>query len=100
MNLRPFKRLNNRPDELFEIMVISAELFRGELTEFNCLWNEFNKLVRLKELDYNLQELENFTGQIQKENYPPKSHSKTYKEIHQPAYRVVVKKIIKQLTLV
>lgn len=80
---------------LNEAFVSTANAHKGTLSAF------LEKLEILKSLTaqgvfvFKKEELQSYLQEYSKAGYPPVSHSQTYKDLYNPAYRVVRKNFIK-----
>ena len=80
---------------LNEAFVSTANAHKGTLSAF------LEKLEILKSLTaqgmfvFEKEELQSYLQEYSKAGYPPVSHSQTYKDLYNPAYRVVRKNFIK-----
>ena len=78
-------------EKLGRWFIASAESWGGRMDSF------LGKLEVLKELTdqgifgFDRQELESYLQEYEKAGYPPVSHSQGYRQMYEPAYRVVAK---------
>lgn len=96
INLRPFKKAGYSVDTLFDIMVRSANAPSRPMKDFVAIWQRFKDAVKKGFISFDIRGLERFDQKIVKENYPVIHHSADYKNANKPAYRVVVKNLVKK----
>ncbi|HDP97571.1 MAG TPA: hypothetical protein ENN22_00095 [bacterium] len=96
LNLRPYKAAGGGVDELFQVMLLSAQQTTGDINRFLKIWREFSLLVTEKKLNFAVDQLTDFNRQIQDTNYPPMHHSLAYRLANRPAYRVLLRRIAEE----
>ena len=85
--------------EINDIFVSSSNKVKGSMNSF------LNKIELVKQLTINnffiftYEELDEYLNKYKKNNYPIVSHSKTYKDNYDPAYRVVIKDYLNQIKI-
>lgn len=93
VNLRVYKKTGGQIESLFAIMKTSADQFRINLNMLGCYWNIAGELAGTDQIPLLFSDLTNFWRGIEERGFPEISHSDQYEEIHEPAYRVVMKSL-------
>ncbi|MDW7680392.1 MAG: hypothetical protein SCK70_07485 [bacterium] len=89
LNLRPYKAAAGSVDELFQVMMLSAQETSGDINHLLKIWGQFSLLVSEKKLNFDVKQLIDFNMQLREANFPPMHHSSTYRLANRPAYRVL-----------
>jgi len=97
VNLKSFKRLGLSLEELFEVILKSAERISADRERFERVWKRFIELVKAGKLDFDYERLREFDGVVGAGGYPPVHHSRAYAKDNKPAYRVVHKKAYQEI---
>jgi hypothetical protein len=97
VNLRPYLRLGLKLEALFEAMKSSANV-KGDESEFFELWSRFKDLVKKNVFDFDWKEIEEIDKFMEMEGVKPRHHSEKYREAYYPAYRVILKSTLPQLS--
>ncbi len=91
----PVYREKGSADSLFEMLLETAKQITPDKKRLMYYWVELGSLIENKNF-------ENFTPNHWKElnkilsenDFPPLSHSYTYKELYKPSYRIVLKGLV------
>ncbi len=94
LNLRPFKYSGLDKYLLLEVMVLSANKTNGNLTQFLDRWELLRDAVQVKNTFFTIREFSEFDAKVHELGYPVMHHSKTYRLLNKPAYRVLNKSIL------
>ncbi|MDD4504425.1 MAG: hypothetical protein PHS15_06320 [Clostridiaceae bacterium] len=69
--------------------ISTANSFIGSIQSFEEKLEVFKQCCKDKSLPYQLGEVEAYLNDYQRQGYPPVSHSKNYRTLYSPAYRIV-----------
>lgn len=94
LNLRPFKYDGLDKDQLFKVMVLSAKEVNGFLSDFLEQWGLLKDAVQVKKSLFSSSEFSEFDAKVHELGYPVMHHSKMYRLLNKPAYRVLHKRIL------
>lgn len=90
LNLRPYKAAGGSLETLNAACLETARRPWGTQVELQQAWEAFVDSCRAGSWpNWTLQEVETFTSLLQENNFPPAHHSDRYRELYQPAYRLV-----------
>ena len=68
----------------------TANLFRGNLEDLKTAWNTFQRLCHSHRIQkFKLDEVDQFSRQIEKNKFLPMHHSDIYQQTYKPAYRLI-----------
>ena len=67
----------------------TANSYSGSIQSFEEKLKVFKQCCKDKALPYQLGEVEAYLNDYQRQGYPPVSHSKNYRALYSPAYRIV-----------
>lgn len=91
----PVYRNHGNADLLFEILLETAKQITPDKKRLMRCWFELGSLIENKNFDNFTQnqwkELNKILGE---KDFPPLSHSKTYKNLYKPSYRIVLKELV------
>ena len=88
--LRPFMRANLSLDQLFDVMIKSAQR-QGDPELFKMYWSNFLEMVDSGVLSFDPMKLGALKENIKREGIKPRHHTEPYRDAYYPAYRVVWK---------
>ena len=94
LNLRPFKYGDLDKNQLFEVIVLSAKETNGLMSDFMEQWESLRDAVQVKKRFFSSREFSEFDVKVHELGYPVMHHSKTYRLLNKPAYRVLHKRIL------
>ena len=90
LNLRPYRALNGDKHRLFVAFMQSAGQFKPDQTLFQAAWHYLRQQIGVKPIgSLTTAEWEQLDSEVAPLGYPAISHSDTYRQAHQPAYRVL-----------
>lgn len=90
LNLRPFKAAGGSLEGLTAACLETACRPWGTQDELQQAWTCFVDFCKAGSWpSLTLQELETFTSLLRENNFPPVHHSERYRELYQPAYRLL-----------
>ncbi|MBN1450405.1 MAG: hypothetical protein JW963_05260 [Anaerolineales bacterium] len=90
LNLRPFKAAGGSLEVLTAACLETARRPWGTQDELQQAWACFVDFCKAGSWpSLALQELETFTPLLRENNFPPVHHSERYRELYQPAYRLL-----------
>ena len=100
VNLAAMSEHYMTPEQLNRAFVKSANSVCGSVESFEEKLKIAYRIVKEKNklLSFSADALRHCLEEYSKVGYPPVSHSKTYKEIYAPAYRVVLNVILEEIT--
>lgn len=93
VNLRLYRKTGGTPEALLSLFEISAGKFRRDEQRLNAYFQACIDAADRDELPFGKQELEDLYIEMGRQGFPPKHHSKAYREHHKPAYRIVLKSV-------
>lgn len=88
VNLRPFLRMNLSIDDLFRVMIASADV-EGDDKKFIELWSVFVGLVKTGDIPMELEKITEIQDSIDVKGITPMHHTEPYRQAYYPAYRIV-----------
>lgn len=97
INLRPYIKSGYNPKLLLSAFIKTANTFRGStelLEEYIII---VKKMIKKKELPFNLSKANIFFNKMKHLKYPAVHHSETYEKNYQPAYRVISSEYLQSL---
>ena len=97
INLRPFKRLGLKTEQLWRTMVVSSRLYPKIDEKFIHSWKLCLKLCEERALSFDIDKVRLFEDQMKSNNYRSAHHSNNYMDTYKPAYRVVMSSEFKKL---
>lgn len=89
IHLRPFIAEGGDPVKLLDAFIQTAKEFRGDTQILRKYWNIATSMKY-----YSSNEMDDFIGSMQTQNYPAVHHSSKYESFYRPSYRVVWQKFI------
>jgi hypothetical protein len=92
VNLRLYRKTGGTPEDLFDLFKTSSARFKKDEERLNAYFNICLEAAGKRELPFDRQDLEDLYIEMGRQNFPPKHHSKIYREVHKPAYRIVSKR--------
>lgn len=69
--------------------ISTADSFAGSIQSFEEKLEVFKQCCKDKSLPYPIEEVKAYLNDYQRQGYPPVSHSKIYRILYSPAYRIV-----------
>lgn len=85
---------------LNQLFVLSAKLTKGSLASFVEKLEELKEASKNGQIALNYKNLCQEINQYEQQNYPAISHSKKYRQLYQPHYRVINKQIYQYFEIV
>lgn len=92
VNLRPFKEEGGTPEQILRLFERSLKSFRPDETRLSLYWNAVMDMVDTVEVSFTKKALHEFWEAMKENGFPPVRHSKAYRKLYQPAYRLVLLK--------
>ena len=83
-------------ESLCEIFIKSSKEVKGSIDSFKSKINTINELIDLKKIPLNKDVFNLYLNEYSKNNYPMVSHSQKYRELYHPAYRIILRKYLKE----
>jgi len=93
LNLRPYKDKNGTSDLLLSAMVDTSETFSPQPDKFKELCSELLDLTKSKVLPFTQKSVKEFLPKLDDANFSPIHHTKEFKDLYRPAYRVIKRSI-------
>ena len=75
-------------------MEATADRFQGSEETLVRYWGYLEELAETDEIPFATDELVGFFSNLQDQGYPGVHHSETYRELYEPAYRVVLRQLV------
>lgn len=95
VNLRPYVRAGGDPELLSDAFVLTAERFKGDSLALDRFCMRVVELTREDALPFSPSELEGRFAELKQQGYPAVHHSNEYADAYRPAYRVVLRELLK-----
>jgi hypothetical protein len=92
INLRPFLKSGENPDDLLRAFILTANDHRGSKDSLIKYLNTAKELIKRKEIFVDESMFTALVNEMEKSGYPAIHHSANYAKVYKPAYRVVSKK--------
>jgi len=93
VNLRVYRKTGGTIQNLFEIMKTTADQFQENSDLLDHYWKVTAQLAEDGQIPFSKSDLMRFWYEMKEQNFPELSHSDKYQEVHEPAYRVVMKSL-------
>lgn len=90
VNLRPWLKEGHNLQLLYDSMILSK--VEGSYKVFIEIWDEFVSLVKMKKIDFNMNEVIVINNELNREKPQTKHHTEVYRKYYKPAYRVLLRK--------
>ncbi len=91
----PIYREKGSVDALFEMMLETAKQITPDKKRLMSCWFELGSLIEDKNFEnFTPNEWRELNKILGKKDFPPLSHSATYKDLYKPSYRIVLKDLI------
>ena len=90
VHLRPFMAQGGDPEILLNAFLCTANEFEGSKVSFEQYWD---LALHLKHFD--IKDMNDFITPMRSQGYPAAHHSSSYRDEYHPAYRVVLKSLLK-----
>ena len=87
-------------EKINDIFVSSSRITKGTISSFLSKIEIVKTLCKNNFFTFSYETLINYLNEYEKHNYPMVSHSKTYKDNYDPAYRVISKSFINEIKAV
>lgn len=94
VNLRPFLKNKDNPDELLKAFISTANKHRGSKDTLVQYLNLAKELIKRKEIPVDETMFTALVNELEKSGFPAIHHSTIYEKTYKPAYRVVSKKYL------
>lgn len=95
INLRPYLKGGDNPDELLKAFVSTANKFSGSTNTLANYILTTKEMIACKEIPVDENIFSSLTDELAKNGFPSIHHSLTYEKLYKPAYRVVDKKYLR-----
>ncbi len=91
----PLFRKEGSFDALFDMMLETQKKVRHDKEMLKCYWIELGLLINEKNFEQFTPDTWNKLNKILLENdFPHLSHSKSYKNLYKPSYRIVLRELV------
>jgi hypothetical protein len=94
VNLRPYRQAGGDPEILLQAFVGSAEEHRGSIGRLEDYLLQAVRMAEEGLLPFDAGELAAWITEMRGRGWPAVSHSSSYRSLYQPAYRVVLTRLI------
>lgn len=99
VNLRAYKARTNNHEMLVTLCLWSAECCRGSKDDLLAAWHTFKKLCRSGRIQrYEQEKIADFTKLLDENGYKAGAHSRTYRRLYKPSYRLICRKFLSLFT--
>jgi hypothetical protein len=95
VNLRPYLKAGDNPDELLKAFVSTANKFSGSINTLAEYIVSVKKMIARKEIPVDENIFTSLTDELAKNGFPSIHHSLTYEKLYKPAYRVVDRRYLR-----
>ena len=92
VNLRPFREQGGTPQQILNLFERSLKSFAPDEQKLSVYWSAVIDMVETVEVSFKRKALKEFWKAMEENGFPPVRHSKAYRKIHQPSYRLVLLK--------
>jgi hypothetical protein len=89
VHLRPYVQSGKDPLELFEAFLRTARDYQGSFELLKVYMQVVLGMAEAETIPYEERRVINFFKEIEQGGFPPVHHSKRYRELYRPAYRVI-----------
>jgi hypothetical protein len=101
LNLRPYKAIHSRINEVIPAMLATTKLITGTLDDVRAVWLGFSRYLEQERISgFSSSLLDEFNNWLNQQSFPPIHHSEVYTREYRPAYRLISSKFIADLGLV
>lgn len=90
VNLRPFKDQNGTPEQILSLFERSLKASEPDENRLTLYWEEAIKMAEEMELPFSVKIMTDYWETMKMSGFPPARHSKGYRKIHKPAYRLIL----------
>jgi len=97
VHIAPYRNAGGIPYILWREIVESARNFPENKGDLLSWWSGFQELVRMGRLPFDIEEVEEFSAYISREDFPVVHHSAVFVEKYKPSYRLIHFKFVKDL---
>jgi hypothetical protein len=94
INLRPYVHYGGNLKILNEKFYQTAKEFKGNIEDLKIYWQEFKEFVTDSSGGFKQKDIDLYLESMKNAGYPSVHHSKNYKIVNDPAYRVVLLDLI------
>lgn len=94
VNLRPYLKTGDKPEELLKAFVSTANDFSGSKETLSGYISAAKKMIARKEISVDENIFSSLTNELEKSGFPAIHHSLTYEKLYKPAYRVIDRKYL------
>lgn len=95
INLRPYLKKGEKPDELLKAFILTANKFSGSTDTLVAYLNTAKEMIARKDIPIDENIFASLTNELEKSGFPAIHHSLTYEKLYKPAYRVVDRKYLR-----
>lgn len=92
VNLRPFKEQGGTPEQILNLFERSLKAVIPDEKRLEGYWNAATEMVEAMELPFTKHAIYTFWETMKENGFPHVRHSRPYRRIHKPAYRLVLLK--------
>lgn len=92
VNLRPFIKAGDNPDELLKAFITTANKYSGSKETLVQYLASAKEMIRRKQIPVDESIFTSLTDELAKNGFPAIHHSLIYEKLYKPAYRVINKK--------
>jgi len=89
VNLRPYLKAGDNPDELLNAFISTANKFSGSTSTLAEYIGDAKKMIARKEIPIAENIFSSLTEELERNGFPAIHHSLIYEKLYKPAYRVV-----------
>lgn len=94
INLRPYLKSGENPDDLLRAFISTANNHHGSKDTLVKYLNTVKELIKRKDIAVDETIFAALVNELEKSGYPAIHHSTVYEKTYKPAYRVVSKKYL------
>lgn len=99
-NLAPYKVRGGNAEALSTLCLWTASSFKGQKGDLREAWHTFQKICSDNRIrKFTLENFAILNEFLEKSDFPPVHHSKSYRNAYRPAYRLVRREFLSVLTL-
>ncbi len=95
VHLRPYVMAGHSPAELLEAFLRTAREYRGSVEHLKRYGKVAEQVARSGLLPFQPREIGRFMQRMEEQGFPAVHHSDTFRCLYHPAYRVVVRRLLK-----
>jgi hypothetical protein len=101
LNLRPYKVKHSSIEPLIPAMLATTKLVVSTLDDLRSVWLDFTNSSKRGDItNFTSSQLDEFSGRLKQQDYPPLHHSEAYAREYQPAYRLIASEFLAVLGLI